>query len=255
MILKLNLLLTLFSIKGSSWSIGGDGTLEDTFTLPNILKKFNKNLTGFSTGENVLKIPNKNSRFNVAVSGSIAFSLMDQAKELIERLKSSTDVDYLKDWKLITMFIGGNDLSDFCLNTRDKHVPSAYINYIRDALDLMQQEIPRALVSLVSVLNIGDLRDMNVGLACSELHKYECSCAAYPTSEEQIIELKTYFQNYTMYTQQLIESGRYDVSDNFTVVLQPFFKNYIAPRLADNSVDLTWFAPDCFHFSQKSHGF
>ncbi|OBS68523.1 hypothetical protein A6R68_02939, partial [Neotoma lepida] len=36
--------------RGLSWSIGGDGTLETHTTLPNILKKFNPSILGFSTG-------------------------------------------------------------------------------------------------------------------------------------------------------------------------------------------------------------
>lgn len=33
--------------RGSSWSIGGDDSLEELVTLPNIMKKFNPNVYGF----------------------------------------------------------------------------------------------------------------------------------------------------------------------------------------------------------------
>ena len=47
--------------------------------------------------------------------------------------------------------------------------------------------------------------------------------------------------------------NRYDKRDDFTVVLQPFFDHTIIPRKPDGSVDRSFFAPDCFHFSGKAH--
>ena len=41
-----------------------------------------------------------------------------QAQDLINRLKDPNfKIDYNGDWKLITLFIGGNDLCDYCHNT------------------------------------------------------------------------------------------------------------------------------------------
>ena len=37
------------------------------------------------------------------------------------------------------------------------------------------------------------------------------------------------------------------------MVVQPFFLNTTLPRLLDGSVDMSYFAPDCFHFTQKGH--
>jgi phospholipase B1 len=60
---------------------------------------------------------------------------------------------------------------------------------------------------------------------------------------------------YGKLTEELAASGRYDTKDDFTVVWQPFFKDFQPPRLANGKIDTTYFAPDCFHFSSKSHGF
>lgn len=49
---------------------------------------------------------------------------------------------------------------------------------------------------------------------------------------------------------------RYD-SDDFTVVLQPFFLGVPSPdnvnTIFGEAPDLSLFAPDCFHFSQRSN--
>lgn len=38
-----------------------------------------------------------------------------QARLLVERMKAGEEgVDFQKDWKVITMFIGGNDLCNYC---------------------------------------------------------------------------------------------------------------------------------------------
>ena len=207
-------------------------------------------MSGFSRG--TTKIHKESNDFNVAVSGQEANHLTEQARTLISRLRNSKEIDFANDWKLVTLFIGGNDLCDFCKD-KELHSPASYIKYITEALDILHAELPKTFVNMVNVLNVKDIEDMNSGLSCSVLHKSECPCAAYPTSDQKV-ELEVYFQNYTKFTRDLVESGRYDTTDDFTVVLQPFFIDYPAPRLPNGKVDLSFFAPDCFHFSAKSHG-
>ena len=37
-----------------------------------------------------------------------------QARLLVDRMKKEPGVDFENDWKVVTMFIGGNDLCSFC---------------------------------------------------------------------------------------------------------------------------------------------
>ncbi len=118
----------------------------------------------------------------------------------------------------------------------------------------MQKSLPRTFVNLVSVLDVALVRTLNHNEFCREIHKFECDCAAFPANdqaEENIVEL---FNKYTLLTKELVESGRYDTTDDFVVVLQPFLTNFTTVKLPDGSVDITYFAPDCFHFSAKTHG-
>ncbi|XP_006820485.2 phospholipase B1, membrane-associated-like [Saccoglossus kowalevskii] len=185
----------LIEYRGLSWSIGGDNTLEDgTLTLSNILKMYNPNVKGWSieTGP----ADNHNiSRLNVAVPGSTSIDMLEQVETLIQGLKTVKTLDYDNDWKLVTLFIGGNDLCAYCRDN-DSYSAEQYATNVKAALDLMHVE--RSL-------------------------------------------------------EMLVEDGRYDTRDDFTVVIQPFFEETYIPPDGEGGWDGSMFAPDCFHFSEYGH--
>ncbi|XP_031455794.1 phospholipase B1, membrane-associated [Phasianus colchicus] len=176
--------------RGCSWSIGGDGTLETQTTLPNILKKFNPNLFGFSTGNS-----KEAAGFNAAERGATSRNMPAQARELVELMRSSSNINFKEDWKLITIFIGGNDLCQYCLD-KEAYSVQNYVKHLQDTLDI------------------------------------------FYTEAEAL---------------QLVNSGRYEQREDFAVVVQPFFRNTILPMDSNGKPDLSFFAADCFHFSEKGY--
>lgn len=238
--------------RGRSWSIGGDLDLSQLVTMPNILKKFSPKLTGYSTGSNVVFNENENAGLNMAISGKEANNIPSQIDRLIRKMKTLRNIDFNRDWKLITLFIGGNDLCRFCFSP-DKFSPESYINDIKIGLDMLYRYVPRVFVNFVSVLNVSLVSKLNNGMTCSVLHRLECNCGAFPVGN-QSEELKVYIDQYHNYTQALVDSGRYDKRDDFTIVVQPFFIDFQVPTLEDGSPDYSYLAPDCFHFSTKGHG-
>ena len=61
----------LIDYRGLSWSVGGDDGNSGYYnTIPNILKRYNPNLYGYSTGQGDVK--SRGSRFNVATTGDEA---------------------------------------------------------------------------------------------------------------------------------------------------------------------------------------
>lgn len=241
----------MYEYRGRSWSIGGDGQLETVVTLPNILKKFNPNLTGFSTGSNIVFLMNKGQGLNFAVSGQEANHMLNQAKKLILNMKLLKNINFEKDWKVITLFVGGNDLCRFCFN-KQKHSPQSYINDIQKALDLLYKEVPRAFVNLVPILDVAQIKDVSQSKICKSLHVIECKCGAYASPNEEKT-LREYIAQYQNYTKILALSDRYDGRDDFTVVGQPFLVNFKIPKLPNGKIDFSFTAPDCFHFSSKGH--
>ena len=41
-------------------------------------------------------------------------SLQNQAIHLVERIKGNPDINYEEDWKMVTIWVGGNDLCRYC---------------------------------------------------------------------------------------------------------------------------------------------
>ena len=97
-------------------------------------------------------------------------------------------------------------------------------------------------------------------LTCSKFLQFECPCLFDDKRHEKktAVEMRKILTLYLRGTEKLLASGRYDKREDFAVVLQPFT---IKPDLPTSSprpgarpqVDLSYLAPDCFHFGQKIH--
>ncbi|XP_044233265.1 phospholipase B1, membrane-associated-like [Thunnus albacares] len=248
----INILDVLNQYRGLSWSIGGDGNLTTVTTLPNILKHFNQNLTGYSVGMG--KQSNPKAFLNQAVAGAKSEDMPSQVRILVEKMKNDSRINFKSDWKVITLFIGGNDMCDHCYNSLFYSVEN-YIRYVRESLDYLHRKVPRALVNLVEPLHIIPLRDMHVdpSLRCPTwLVNILCPCVILPKpSSKALQKVEELNRGYQRSLSELVESGRYDKPD-FTVVVQPFFREVIVPKLPDGRPDRSFFSADCFHLSQKA---
>nr|KAF6308298.1 phospholipase B1 [Myotis myotis] len=171
-------------------------------------------------------------------------------------MKNNTKINFQEDWKVITVFIGGNDLCDFC-NDPAHYSPQNFTDNIGKALDILHAEVPRAFVNLVKVLQIVSLRDLynEKKVYCPRLIlRNLCPCVLkYEDNSTELASLVELNKKYQERTHQLVEGGRYDTREDFTVVVQPFFEKVDLPKTPEGLPDSSFFAPDCFHFSKKSH--
>ncbi|CAK1545818.1 unnamed protein product [Leptosia nina] len=136
--------------RGVSWCAGGDNTWREFLTLPNILKEYNPNLRGYSTGTGEWLA--KNSRLNVAFPVASDQDAYKQAKILVARIRSSPDIDVSRDWKMITVFIGANDLCSASCLSPVSWSPTAHARKLARALDYFHEHLPRTIVNLIPVL-------------------------------------------------------------------------------------------------------
>lgn len=239
--------------RGYSWSIGGQNTLASVTTLPNILKHFNSKVTGYSTGTG--NHESSGAFLNQAVPGSTSPDLDAQVKALVSKMKSDSRINFSSDWKVITVLIGGNDVCNYCDD------PSAYsatnfYNDVRDALDYLHDQVPRALVNLVEPIYIINLREplQTESLDCPTwLTDMLCPCVLNPASGSAALETAEQLnRDYQAKLRSLVNSGRYDTNSDFTVVLQSSFRDIVIPRTSNGVPDRSYFSADCFHLSQKS---
>jgi len=211
-------------------------------------------LDGYSTKTSIAFLDGQNAKnngLNVAKSGDLSSHMPNQIQMLLDRLKIDKNCDIQNDWKIITFFIGANDLCDFC--KEDGHTPEKYLDYVTTTLDFLHKNFPKTFVNLVLVLNVAGVKDLNSGgFICQTLHKKMCNCAAFPT-EADSKKLADYIPRFQKELVELVAGGRYDTNSDFTVVVQPFLTETPLPRLLNNDIDFSYFSPDCFHFSGKGH--
>lgn len=89
---------------------------------------------------------------NVAFPVSADADALRQAKILVKKMKKDSKVDMDKDWKMVTVFFGANDLcSGQCFN-KEEASPKMHARKLMFALDYLQEHLPRAFVNLIPVL-------------------------------------------------------------------------------------------------------
>ncbi|XP_023322665.1 phospholipase B1, membrane-associated [Eurytemora carolleeae] len=239
--------------RGVSFSSGGAGTWRDVVTLPNILKIFNPYLYGASS--------NMSSGLNYARAGATSKELLSQAKRLVHDMYRDPRINVHKDWKMITILIGMFVQKKKRVDEFEDASVEGYGYNIRRALDYLYRHLPRTFVNLVPMADVTLTLDLvNKPGYCYLLHWYFCPCLFDDIFSKRMSkwQMKTQLRHYMNKIEHLINMGMYDNRDDFTVVIQPSLVNGIIPKKYDRVFkrkvpDLSYLAPDCFHFSQKLH--
>ncbi|XP_063711490.1 phospholipase B1, membrane-associated-like [Symsagittifera roscoffensis] len=215
------------------------------FTVPNALKFYNPNLKGFSYG--IASGDDLNTALNKAVPGSKAVDLMPQAERLLNDLKTNPEYDFENDWKLVTVFVGGNNLCQLCTDSNSS--PEIFAEDIKKTLDFLHENLPKTFVNLVTIFDAKFVTELGEGNPlCNVAHVCFCSCLLdNPESSSEASP------KYAQLVTDLAKSGRYNTREDFAVVVQPFLEDIGLPYKKNGEPDLSYFAPDCFHFSQRGH--
>ncbi|XP_046392269.1 phospholipase B1, membrane-associated-like [Ischnura elegans] len=245
------------NFRGVSATGGGQGTWRQFLTLPNILKVFNPQLTGYAT-KTVKTALDPGANLNLAQNGALDEDLFLQAKLLVRKIKSDPSVDFRKDWKLVNILIGGNDIcNEYCFVDSDKDSPEGHRRQLETTLDFLKANLPRTFINLIHVPNIVHLRFMkNIPLRCHIRRMIFCSCLFGGSDKGKADSVEKMTEGYWETERKVASLPKYE-TDEFAVVLQPFFDGLRPPPLVETrfgiSPDLSYFAPDCFHFSQKGN--
>lgn len=114
-----------------------------------------------------------------------------QANMLVDRMIQKLGQNaFNADWKLVTFFIGGNDLCAYCEDEvcnfimkfsflmayililfliKGRYSADNYRNNVKAALDILHARMPRTIVNFVTVLNVAELEDLHEGAVCQNM--------------------------------------------------------------------------------------
>ncbi|KAK9299378.1 hypothetical protein QLX08_007614 [Tetragonisca angustula] len=250
-----NILDLMVENRGIVANIGGQGTWREYLTLPNILKEYNPKLIGYSYEDSIGTDPG--AGLNVAETGAMSKDMPYMAHHLVNKIKTDSRIDVNKHWKLITFMIGAND---FCGNVCTASCPWSILEDHRKnlitALRILRDNLPRTIVFFLTPPHLKEIvasrRGRETMWICYIYSMLFCPCMfglKYADQRPIYYEVMDRWQDMEEEITNYPEFNRND----FTVVFIPTLKRSGIPLGEDNLPDLSYFAYDYFHFSQKSH--
>ncbi|WKY11596.1 hypothetical protein Q1695_003290 [Nippostrongylus brasiliensis] len=220
---------------GNSFAMGADQSLEEHITLANVLRKFNPSLIGASHGSGY-----ETAEFNVAINGKTSLDMPTQAAELVSRMYQK-HVSVNDDWKLITIFIGTNDIGKLRCGEGEPVSSVKYGAAMEEALGILRRHLNRTIVSLVSIWNSQLVYDAKSLIDTGK--RMQCG-------DDYIRKRDTLTEEYRKILYALQDEKKFDHAD-FTVVVQSFMDDiYDAFRNSQGVFDESFYAADGFHISK-----
>ena len=259
-----NLVADLQEYRGQSWSMGGDANAS---TVATFLRFYTPAIIGGSLGNHIVELcydilcppfqyePQKDV-FNAAQSGAMVPNLVTHEFDyLYTQLTSNPEVDMANDWKLLTVFVGANDLCLGCSGMFPTLTADDYYIHLMEVLEEVRTKIPKVFVNLVQLGNLSEIYKLSLQSPhCVEVHRIfpiECTCAFLPGDEGD--KLRSELDNLaTQYNERIVEIASFYSQkhySDFAVVVQPFLSN---AQAANFTIDFLSNL-DCFHPSLCGH--
>ncbi|CAO3689679.1 unnamed protein product [Umbelopsis ramanniana] len=246
--------------RGVSFAIGGDS---GALTLATLMENYQPNLKGMSLGEHLVELCSGTTCppfqykpaqdvLNAAQSGGLASNLQHELDYLIPAMLTLPGGKYFTDWKLITIQIGSNDQCSSCNDTAGQFTPTAYGNYLRAAVQRIQNNIPNVIVNLMGDFRVSPVYTVTANQSyCQpfigttlEINSIECQCAK--TAAGRAIMDAT-ADGYAAQAKQIYEDYKSLNSSSFAVVYTPAnIQVGTFPIQAFSNID-------CFHPSVIAH--
>ena len=147
-------------------------------------------------------------------------------------MQSHSEIDINNDWKLVNIFIGGNDICAYCHdslnNVTGPHSSEQFESNLKQTIQILYDHLPRTLVSLTGMFNMKMLRMVDNGqIFCQGLHVFECPCESDKGFTDA--QIAGVCEGYMKAEQDMQDKGVFDNKDDFSLVIQPFFEDDIIP--------------------------
>lgn len=160
---------TDIEFRGAAFPIGGDATIDGLVTIPNILHEFNNKLAGVSHGMGTRnQLPRH--QLNVAEGGATSSSMPEQAAELVKRMKALHEVDVNKEWAMVIITVGTEEVCTLC-------EPPDYKSLL-EAITTLNHGIMKAFVVLLGPIHVSSAYHQKANLL-----KSRCECSKVKSDE------------------------------------------------------------------------
>ncbi|KAI8974686.1 hypothetical protein BDB01DRAFT_806093 [Pilobolus umbonatus] len=234
---------TVLEYRGKTFPIGGD---TDEYTLSNFLSTYNPYITGASGG---VTLPlAKGKEMNNAVSGAKSQDLDEQITRLVKLYRTHYKA-YKDEWKLITVFVGANNVCVLC-NPPSTRLPGladadVFESNIRHVLDRVKDEIGKSFVNLVGLFNVSAVYEASRGDPYCEYifdpsHITVCSCIQDDKEQRKAADLLIIEYNTRLKKLELEYKHKHK---EFGLSYQPGFTQFEIAKYKQSYLSDV----DCFH--------
>ncbi|KAI9362779.1 hypothetical protein BD770DRAFT_315966 [Pilaira anomala] len=255
----------LYENRGISFAMGGD---PDAMTMPNILNYYSHDLYGASKGDHIISIcfgnqicPKGQYRpkidvLNAAQSGARSLNLFHQLDYIEDELEELYESGLASptDWKLLTFFIGSNDICHSC--TEITSLPPAFSVNALAAVERIRTSMSNVLVQIVGMMRVQDIviQSSNYVAYCQPIkgssfigHDHECECSHSDTNRTIMSDVFPHYNTALEGIAEHYKSISDETQSTFAVVYQPLLVDIMSfPIEAISNID-------CFHPSALAH--
>jgi len=192
--------------------------------------------------------------YNAAQSGGMIMNLPTHELDyLLQQVYNNPAINIEKDWKLLTVLIGANDICSCCLLNVSYTGPDAFEKYLMDTLERVRSTLPRTFVNLILGFNLSEVYHLGQKTLYCQLHNrvlaWECGCIFYKNATATRTEVDIVTQQYNQRLFKIAEYYKAKHYSEFAVVVQPFLYNANATKFPESFLSTI----DCFHPSLLAH--
>jgi phospholipase B1 len=198
---------------------------------------------------------------NAAQSGAMVMNLEHELTYLRSFLSSHKGIDMQKDWKLMHLLIGANDMCYICIPELEKAVFTAdkYEEKIRSLLQHIKETIPRTIVNMIHLFPVSGIHTLTKkDPHCKQLRsipgfRLECSCAFMPEPLGLVTRRKmdSMTEQYNQRLKRIVDDFQASArpEDQFAVTSDEAFWNVPVTQFPIEGISDI----DCFHPSRLLH--
>eukprot|EP00043_Microstomoeca_roanoka_P012210 m.117465 g.117465 ORF g.117465 m.117465 type:complete len:349 (-) comp15427_c4_seq1:231-1277(-) len=225
--------------RGTVYSTGGD---DNAITIGNFLANYNPKLKGRAQGETI-PLTKDGKGLNFAVSGARVRDLPGQIERMAAKIDTPEYSDIKDQWKLLTIFIGANDICECDSMTADQ-----FRTELTAALTQARQTFPKTFVNIMTIFNISgvwDVRSDRLYCEAAVPILHECSCLENNSTKLQRMDDLGLAVNQV--TREVAAQFAALNDTQFTVVVQPAVEDVALTKYPPSVVQDLLSDLDCFH--------